>query len=93
MSCAACFQRNVYPGKNSFLQTVTVNTSPLIIRTCSEDCSRDAKLCFCPSLKRLFNLVVEFELICLPASKDPTKREKNLGFDHTAMPEIVSGTV
>ena len=71
MPCATCFQLNVYPGKNSFSQTVTVNTPPFIVRKCSEDCSKVTKF-FLSSVEKLFNLVAELEL--LTSKEKPLKQ-------------------
>ena len=77
MPCAACFQLNVYPGKNSFSQTVTVNTPPLIVHTWSEDCL------LLSLVKKSFNLVAGLEVIRLPVRKGSPNREKNFGFDQS----------
>ena len=79
MPCAACFQLNVHPGKNSFHRKHT-----------SLDCTymfwrllESYQVFFLSSVANVKIFLAELEIRGLSAGKGPINRERNLGFDHT----------
>ena len=80
MPCAACFQLNVHPGKNSFHRKHTSLDCTYMFWRLLESYQ---VFFFCSPLQMLKFFLAELEIRSLSAGKGPTNRERNLGFDHT----------
>ena len=78
MPCAACFQLNVHPGKNSFHRKHTSLDCTYMLWRLLES----YQVFFLSSVANVKIFLAELEIRGLSAGKGPISRERNLGCDH-----------